>query len=117
MTSLFLAAQQTAQGGAGFGGMIFMLVAIFVIMYFFMVRPQQKRQKKIREFQNSLQEGSKVVTGGGIYGTVKRIDQAKNTIDVEVGPMALLSLWIRAMSSLMPHRGSLMRDAYAETHI
>lgn len=84
MTSLFLAAQAAAQGGGGFGGMIFMLVAIFVIMYFFMVRPQQKRQKKIREFQNSLSDGSKVVTGGGIYGTVKRIDQAKNTIDVEV---------------------------------
>ncbi|EGN57948.1 preprotein translocase subunit YajC [Hallella multisaccharivorax DSM 17128] len=83
MISLVLAAQ-AAQGGGGFGGMIFMLVAIFVIMYFFMVRPQQKRQKKIREFQNSLQEGSRVVTGGGIYGTVRRIDQAKNTIDVEV---------------------------------
>lgn len=83
MTSLLLAAQ-AAQGGGGFGGMIFMLIAIFVIMWFFMVRPQQKRQKKIREFQNSLQEGSKVVTGGGIYGTVKRIDQTKNTVDVEI---------------------------------
>ena len=83
MTSLLLAAQ-AAQSGTGFGGMIFMLIAIFVIMWFFMVRPQQKRQKKIREFQNSLQEGSKVVTGGGIYGTVKRIDKAKNTVDVEI---------------------------------
>lgn len=82
MTTLVLSAQQ-AQGG-GFGGMIFMLIAIFVIMWLFMVRPQQKRQKKIREFQNSLQEGSKVVTGGGIYGTVKRIDQTKNTVDVEI---------------------------------
>lgn len=83
MTSLVLAAQ-AAQSGGGFGGMIFMLIAIFVIMWFFMVRPQQKRQKKIREFQNSLQEGSKVVTGGGIYGTVKRIDQAKNQVEVEI---------------------------------
>jgi preprotein translocase subunit YajC len=66
------------------GGMIFMLIAIFVIMWFFMVRPQQKRQKKIREFQNSLREGSKVVTGGGIYGTVKSIDLAKNTVDVKI---------------------------------
>lgn len=80
---MVLAAHKKAQQG-GFGGMIFMLVAVFVIMYFFMVRPQQKRQKKIREFQNSLTEGSSVVTSGGIYGTVKRIDQAKNTVDVEV---------------------------------
>lgn len=84
MISLFLAAAQPAASGGGMGGMIIMLVAIFVIMWFFMVRPQQKRQKKIREFQNSLREGSKVVTGGGIYGTVKRIDTAKNTIDLEI---------------------------------
>lgn len=91
MTSLFLAAQAAAQGG-GFGGMIFMLVAIFVIMYFFMVRPQQKRQKKIREFQNSLQEGSSVVTSGGIYGTVKRIDQTKNTIDLEIAKGVVITI-------------------------
>ena len=84
MTSLFLAAQQTAQGGAGFGGMIFMLVAIFVIMYFFMVRPQQKRQKKIREFQNSLQEGTQIVTGGGLHGTVKKINLENGTVDIQI---------------------------------
>ncbi len=66
------------------GGMLIMMVAIFAIMWFFMIRPQQKRQKKIREFQNALQEGAKVVLGGGIYGTVRRIDQQKNTVDVEV---------------------------------
>lgn len=84
MTSLLLAAAPQQNGSTGMGGMIFMLIAIFVIMWFFMVRPQQKRQKKIREFQNSLQEGSKVVTGGGIYGTVKSIDLAKNTVDVKI---------------------------------
>ena len=49
--------------------LIFM-VAIFAIMWFFMIRPQQKKQKEIRKFQNALQEGTKVVTGGGIYGEV-----------------------------------------------
>ncbi len=72
--------------------MIFMFVAIFVIMYFFMVRPQQKRQKKIREFQNSLTEGSSVVTSGGIYGTVKRIDQTKNTIDLEIAKGVVITI-------------------------
>ncbi len=84
-------AAQAAQQGGGFG-MIFMLIAIFVIMYFFMVRPQQKRQKKIREFQNSLTEGSSVVTSGGIYGTVKRIDQAKNTIDLEIAKGVVVTI-------------------------
>ncbi len=64
--------------------MILMMVAIFAIMWFFMIRPQQKKQKEIQLFQNSLTEGMQVVTGGGIYGTVKGIDLAKNTVDVKI---------------------------------
>lgn len=77
-----LLAAQNAQGGGM--GMLLMMVAIFAIMWFFMIRPQQKRQKEIRNFQNALQEGSKVVTGGGIYGTVKRIDLAANIVELEI---------------------------------
>ena len=80
MSTLILQAQ--AQGGGGMG-MILMMVAIFAIMWFFMIRPQQKKQKEIRNFQNSLQEGAKVVTGGGLYGTVKRIDLQNNVVEVE----------------------------------
>ena len=65
-------------------GMILMMIAIFVIMYFFMIRPQQKRQKEIQKFQNELKEGTSVVTGGGIYGTVKSINLAKNTVDIKI---------------------------------
>lgn len=75
-------AAQAAQGGGM--GMLVMMVAIFAIMWLFMIRPQQKKQKEIRNFQNSLQEGTKVVTGGGIYGTVKRIDLTTNTLELEV---------------------------------
>jgi preprotein translocase subunit YajC len=64
--------------------MIVMMVAIFAIMWFFMIRPQQKRQKEIQKFQNELTEGTSVVTGGGIYGTVKSIDLTKNTVDVKI---------------------------------
>ena len=64
--------------------MILMMVAIFAIMWFFMIRPQQKKQKEIQLFQNSLTEGMQVVTGGGIYGTVKGLDLAKNTVDVKI---------------------------------
>lgn len=82
MTNLVLEAQQ---GGSNMNfNVLIMMVAIFVIMWFFMIRPQQKKQKEIRKFQNSLQEGSKVVTGGGVYGTVKRVNVEANTIDVEI---------------------------------
>lgn len=82
MTNIILAAQ-----GAGAGGgysMIIMMVAIFAIMYFFMIRPQQKKQKEIRNFQNSLTEGTKVITAGGVYGTVKRVDIEKNSLELEI---------------------------------
>lgn len=81
MNTIALAAQ--AQQGGGYG-MLIMMVAIFAIMYFFMIRPQQKQQKKIREFQNALKEGDKVVLGGGIHGTVRRVDIASGVIDVEI---------------------------------
>lgn len=73
-------------------GMLIMMVAIFAIMWLFMIRPQQKRQKEIRKFQNSLQEGTKVITGGGLYGTVKRIDLAANIVEVEVARGVVVSV-------------------------
>ena len=82
MTQIFLAAQ--GQGGGGSISFIIMMVAIFAIMYFFMIKPQQKRQKEIQNFQNSLQEGTQVLTGGGIYGTVKKIDLASGIIEVKI---------------------------------
>ena len=62
--------------------MLLMMVAIFAIMWFFMIRPQQKKQKEIRAFQNAITAGTKVVTGGGIYGTVKNVDN--NIVEVEI---------------------------------
>ena len=90
MSTLFLAAQ--GQGAGSGMGMIIMLIAMFVIMWLFMIRPQQKKQKEIRNFQNSLQVGTKVITGGGIHGTVKEIDLAKNTVSVEIAKGVVICL-------------------------
>ena len=75
-------AAQSAQGSGM--SMIIMMVAIFAIMWFFMIKPQQKKQKEIQKFQNELTEGQQVITGGGIYGTVKSIDLTKNTVDIKI---------------------------------
>ncbi len=99
MTSILLQAQQ---GGGGWG-MIIMLVAMFAIMYFLMIRPQQKQQKKIREFQNSLTVGSQVVTGGGIHGTVKGIDLNTNTLELEIAKGVVIRI----------ERGSVFQDMTA----
>lgn len=90
MNTMLLAAQ-AAQGGSGMS-MLIMMVAIFAIMYFFMIRPQQKKQKEIRKFQNSLQEGSKVITNGGLYGTVRRVDLEKNIVEVEIARGVVVSV-------------------------
>ncbi|MBO6288020.1 MAG: preprotein translocase subunit YajC [Prevotella sp.] len=80
-TTILLAAQTSGGGDWTF---LLMMVAIFAIMWIFMIMPQQKKQKKIREFQNSLQEGSKIVTGGGIYGTVRHVNLDTRSVDVEI---------------------------------
>ncbi len=63
---------------------LIMLGLIIVIMWFFIFRPQQKKQKEIQNFRNSIAEGQTVVTAGGIYGTVKKIDEADNALLIEV---------------------------------
>ena len=61
-----------------------MMIAIFAIMWFFMIRPQQKKQKEIRNFQNSIEKGTAIVTGGGVYGKVVSIDHATGKVEVEI---------------------------------
>ena len=89
-TSLFLAAKAAQQ--PSMMPTLIMIIALFAIMWLFMIRPQQQRQKKIREFQNSLDVGTKVVTGGGIFGTVKRIDLAENIVEVEIAKGVVISV-------------------------
>jgi len=51
------------------------MLLIFVVMWFFMIRPQQKKQKELAQFRNSLKKGDKVVTIGGIYGVVSDVKE------------------------------------------
>jgi len=70
-----LMAQPAAQGGAQPNPLMTFLpfILIIVVFYFFMIRPQMKRQKEVAAFRNSLQKGDKVVTTGGIYGKIVEI--------------------------------------------
>ena len=71
-------------GGSNFS-MIIMMVAIFAIMYFFMIRPQQKKQKEIMNFRNNLTIGQEVVTAGGIYGKIQELDVTTVTLEIAPG--------------------------------
>lgn len=64
--------------------MILMLVLIFVVMWLFMIRPQQKKQKEMQKFRDALKKGDKVVTVGGIYGTICEVKEGSATVLLEV---------------------------------
>ena len=68
---------------ASSSGMWIMLALIFVVMWFFMIRPQRKQQKEMENFRNSLKNGDKVVTIGGIYGTVAEVKEAYVLLEVD----------------------------------
>lgn len=59
------------------------LILIVVVFYFFMIRPQMKRQKDLRKYRESLQKGDKVVTTGGIYGKVNAIKEDHILVEVD----------------------------------
>lgn len=61
------------------------LVLIIVVFYFFMIRPQMKRQKELRKFRDSLQKGDAVVTTGGIYGKIAEIKETTVLLQVDEG--------------------------------
>ena len=82
MQTLFIFLQ-ASQGDGGMG-MILMLVAMFAIMYFFMIRPQQKKQKELQNFRKSIEKGQEVITAGGIYGTVRDVDDVNNILIIEI---------------------------------
>jgi preprotein translocase subunit YajC len=61
---------------------LIMIALIIVVFYFFMIRPQVKRQKEMKNFRDSLAKGDKIITTGGIYGKITAINENVITIDV-----------------------------------
>lgn len=76
--------QEAAPQGGGISGII-MIVALIAIFYFFMIRPQQKRQKEIRKFREGLSKGDSVVTAGGIYGKIRDISDTYFIVEIADG--------------------------------
>ena len=60
-----------------------MLALMFAVMWLFMIRPQRQQQKKLEEMRKALKKGDKVVTSGGIYGTVADVDERTILVKVD----------------------------------
>jgi len=81
---LFLMAQPAGTAGQTNPLVTFLpLILVFVVFYFFMIRPQMKKQKDMNNYRSSLKRGDKVITTGGIYGRVNEVKD--NTITMDVG--------------------------------
>lgn len=84
-TIMSILLQDTATAGESTGGSwtnIIFIVALVAIFYFFMIRPQSKRQKEIKKFRDGLKQGDKVITAGGIHGKIKNVKE--NTVVLEI---------------------------------
>jgi len=66
------------------------LILIMVVFYFFLIRPQMKRQKELKNFRESLKKGDRIITAGGIYGKINNITD--NVITIDAGNNVLLKV-------------------------
>lgn len=64
---------------------ILMIVALVAVFYFMMIRPQQKRQKEIRQFREGIKVGDRVVSAGGIYAKVRKINETTFMLEIANG--------------------------------
>ena len=71
------------QAPAGSGSFWIMILAMIAVMYFFMWRPESKRRKQMENFRKGLKKGDKIITAGGIYGTVKEVHDTYLLIEVD----------------------------------
>lgn len=86
MTGVAYAAAPAAGGGAAGGFASFIpLILIFVVFYFLLIRPQQKQAKQHQQFLSELKRNTKIVTKGGIYGTITDIDGNVLTLEIAKG--------------------------------
>lgn len=78
-------AQAAAGGSQTMIYQVIMWVGIIGVFYFFMIRPQQKKQKEQKQLLESLKKGENVVTIGGLYGTIFSVDETTVTLDTDKG--------------------------------
>ncbi len=97
---LAMAPPSNGGGGSSLVSTIIMFGAIFLIFYFMIIRPQQKRSKDREKMLSNVQKGDKVVTSGGMHGTVVHIEE--KTVLVQVSDNVKLKFERGAISSVIP---------------
>jgi preprotein translocase subunit YajC len=84
-----------AQDAAGAGAMVMQLaplILIFVVFYFLLIRPQQKKMKEHRAMLSELKRGDKVITAGGMIAEIKKVNEGSDEIEAEIAPNVRVTL-------------------------
>ncbi|HWL83653.1 MAG TPA: preprotein translocase subunit YajC [Roseomonas sp.] len=96
---------QDAAAAAGGAGAIVMQLAplalIFVVFYFLLIRPQQKRAKEHREMLGALKRNDRIITAGGILGTVTKVKEGSEEVEVEIAPNVRVMVARSTISTLV----------------
>jgi len=96
---ILYAAAQPGQGGGGLAAFLPFILIMFII-YFLMIRPQTKRQKEKESMRNELKKGDKIITMGGIYGTIQGFKEKGRLVIVKVDNNTNITLNKTAIAGL-----------------
>ena len=88
---------QAAPQGGGSTGLMLMLGGMMLVFYFFMIRPQAKKAKQAKTFQENMGKGDKIVTIAGIHGTINRVND-DGTLQLEISPGSYMKIEKSALS-------------------
>ncbi|WP_211234769.1 preprotein translocase subunit YajC [Glycomyces arizonensis] len=99
LSAVDVLAQDDAAGGSNLLFLI-MIVGFIVLMYFVMIRPQRKRQREQQNMQNQVESGARVMTIGGLYGTV--VDSDEETVTLEASDDVFLVFARQAVARVLP---------------
>jgi len=97
-------AQAPAGGGGSGMESIFLIVAMFAVLYFLMIRPQMKRAKEHKAMVDALQKGDEVVTAGGLLGRISKVGDTH--VGLEIAPNVEIQVQRAAVQTVLP-KGTL----------
>lgn len=102
----FLALAPAGAQGGGMGIAAFLpMLAIFVIFYFLIIRPQSKRQKEHDKMLSELTKGDRIVTSGGIHGVIQRVNEKEATLTLKIGDDVKIEIDRSAIARVLEGKG------------
>lgn len=109
------AATGAAQGSLSFLASLMPLFLVIIIFYFFLVRPQQRRMAEYQKLVSGLRRGDRVVTSGGIIGTIHRVEANSPDVTVEIADNVRVRVQRNAIAEVLAKTGSVEADKADES--